>query len=174
MTQPANASLRPVMALRFYSVLGFGPRRFGRGSRPVRAAARSSHEVESHIAGRRHQARPLVHREATFSGRLACNASPTQTDRARREPDMNSVGRPDAANRHVRFSEQRRETEPLAKPQRCRALPRLCFGSPTGFRRSVTSTEWHIGEDRAVRLRSLSLDEARARPLCPGRSPGNC
>jgi len=38
---------------------------------------------------------------------------------------MNSVGKPDAANPHVRFDERGRETEPLAKPQRHRALPRL-------------------------------------------------
>ena len=38
---------------------------------------------------------------------------------------MNSVGKPDAANPHVRFDERGRETEPLAKPQRHRALPQL-------------------------------------------------
>ena len=38
-----------------------------------------------------------------------------QTGRARREPDMNSVGKPDAADPHVRFDERGRETEPLAK-----------------------------------------------------------
>ena len=38
---------------------------------------------------------------------------------------MNAVGKPDAANPHVRFDERGRETEPLAKPQRHRALPRL-------------------------------------------------
>jgi len=43
----------------------------------------------------------------------------------RRVPTTKSVGKPDAANPHVRFDERGRETEPLAMPQRHRALPRL-------------------------------------------------
>jgi hypothetical protein len=42
---------------------------------------------------------------------------------------MKSVGKPDALVGHVRFDERGRETEPLAKPQRRRALPRLYYGS---------------------------------------------
>src|SRR6516225_4005191 len=42
-----------------------------------------------------------------------------------REPVAKPVGKPDAANPHVRFDERGRETEPLAMPHRHRALPRL-------------------------------------------------
>ena len=42
-----------------------------------------------------------------------------------REPVVKPVGKPDAANPHVRLDERGRETEPLAMPQRHRALPQL-------------------------------------------------
>ena len=48
-------------------------------------------------------------------------AEPTSS----REPVAKPVGKPDAGNPHVRFDERGRETEPLAMPQRHRALPRL-------------------------------------------------
>ena len=56
---------------------------------------------------------------------------------------MNSVGKPDAANPHVRFDERGRETEPLAKPQRHRALPRLTMPEKCPWIK--------FGLDRAVR-----------------------
>ena len=53
--------------------------------------------------------------DGIFGETTASALNPRQTGRARREPDMKSVGKPDAGNPHVRFDERGRETEPLAK-----------------------------------------------------------
>ncbi len=95
--QPSYAEAGSVGRLRIYV------------SRPRSSACKAeAEETEPHGGlGNRHLVNP---------GQIGC---------ASRKPDMNSVGQPDAANPHVRFDDRGRETEPLAKPERHRALPRL-------------------------------------------------
>ena len=62
----------------------------------------------------------------------------------RRGPAGKSVGKPDAANPHVRFDERGRETGPLAMPQCYRALPRLYNSNQRqrGRKKTRKRTRW--------------------------------
>ncbi len=100
-----------------------------------------------------------------------------KTGRARREPDMNSVGKPDAANPHVRFDERGRETEPLAKPHRRRALPRLykvrrrtCF---VGLIDGILGRRGLCGLRRRHKLAEAIMNTVRLR-LNQGRAGWSC
>jgi RNA-directed DNA polymerase len=128
--RPCEMGAWPQVRKRLNCLLGGWSAYFGYGT--LNAAYRA---VDRHVCDR---VRRFLNRRAKRDGRGARAFSwaksrdarrqppdPRQTARVRREPDMNSVGKPDAANPHVRFDERGRETEPLAKPQRHRALPRL-------------------------------------------------
>ena len=128
--RPCETGAWPQVRERLNRLLGGWSAYFGYGT--LNAAYRA---VDRHVCDRVRRfltrrakhggrgARVLLERRFRETRRAALN--PQQTGRARREPDMNSVGKPDAANPHVRFDERGGETEPLAKPQSRRALPQL-------------------------------------------------